>query len=49
MPILDWIGKDAVVKHHKDVSYRLKQSFCFEIQCASKFINLVYDQLKTDR
>lgn len=23
MPTLDWIGKDAVVKHHKDVPYRL--------------------------
>ncbi|KGM52844.1 hypothetical protein N792_00980 [Lysobacter concretionis Ko07 = DSM 16239] len=23
MPVLDWIGKSAVVKHHKDVPYRL--------------------------
>ncbi|MGY1458435.1 site-specific DNA-methyltransferase [Luteimonas sp. A534] len=23
MPVLDWIGKAAVVKHHKDVPYRL--------------------------
>lgn len=23
MPTLDWIGKAAVVKHHKDVPYRL--------------------------
>src|SRR3569832_2916622 len=23
MPTLDWIGKDAVVKHHKEVPYRL--------------------------
>jgi hypothetical protein len=23
MPTLDWIGKDAVVRHHKDVPYRL--------------------------
>jgi hypothetical protein len=23
MPTLDWIGKKAVVKHHKDVPYRL--------------------------
>ena len=23
MPTLNWIGKDAVVKHHKDVPYRL--------------------------
>ena len=23
MPVLDWIGKSAVVRHHKDVSYRL--------------------------
>ena len=23
MPTLNWIGKDAVVRHHKDVPYRL--------------------------
>jgi len=23
MPTLDWIGKKAVVKHHKEVPYRL--------------------------
>jgi len=23
MPILDWIGKDAVINHHKEVPYRL--------------------------
>jgi hypothetical protein len=23
MPTLNWIGKDAVVKHHKDMPYRL--------------------------
>lgn len=23
MPVLDWIGKQAVVKHHRDVAYRL--------------------------
>ena len=23
MPSLNWIGKDAVVKHHKDVPFRL--------------------------
>ena len=23
MPTLNWIGKEAVVKHHKDVLYRL--------------------------
>jgi len=23
MPTLNWIGKEAVVKHHKDVPYRL--------------------------
>jgi len=23
MPTLDWIGKEAVVKHHKDVPFRL--------------------------
>ena len=23
MPVLNWIGKDAVVRHHKDVPFRL--------------------------
>jgi adenine-specific DNA-methyltransferase len=23
MPVLDWIGKKAVVNHHRDVPYRL--------------------------
>lgn len=23
MPVLDWIGKQAVIKHHRDVAYRL--------------------------
>jgi len=23
MPVLNWIGKEAVVKHHKDVPFRL--------------------------
>ncbi|MDD2730440.1 hypothetical protein [Malikia sp.] len=23
MPTLNWIGKDAVIKHHKDVPFRL--------------------------
>lgn len=26
MPVLDWIGKQAVVKHHRDVPYRLLES-----------------------
>jgi adenine specific DNA methylase Mod len=26
MPTLDWIGKDAVVKHHKDVPLRLLET-----------------------
>ena len=26
MPTLDWIGKQAVVKHHKDVPYLLLES-----------------------
>ena len=29
MPVLDWIGKKAVVNHHRDVPYRL-------IHCSSK-------------
>lgn len=26
MPTLNWIGKEAVVKHHKDVPFRLLES-----------------------
>ena len=26
MPTLNWIGKEAVVKHHKEVLYRLLES-----------------------
>jgi hypothetical protein len=26
MPTLNWIGKEAVVKHHKDVPYRLLET-----------------------
>lgn len=26
MPTLNWIGKDAVVKHHKDMPFRLLES-----------------------
>lgn len=26
MPTLDWIGKEAVVKHHEDVPYRLLET-----------------------
>ena len=32
MPTLDWIGKDAVVKHHKDVPYRLLEPAA-ELSC----------------
>ena len=31
MPTLDWIGKQAVVNHHKDVPYRL-------LHCDSKLL-----------
>lgn len=26
MPVLNWIGKEAVVKHHKEVPFRLIES-----------------------
>jgi site-specific DNA-methyltransferase (adenine-specific)/adenine-specific DNA-methyltransferase len=32
MPTLNWIGKDAVVKHHKDVPYRLLECVS-ELDC----------------
>jgi adenine-specific DNA-methyltransferase len=32
MPTLNWIGKDAVVKHHKDVPYRLLEPVA-ELSC----------------
>ncbi len=33
MPTLNWIGKEAVVKHHKDVPYRLLEPVA-ELSCA---------------
>ncbi len=33
MPTLDWIGKQAVVKHHKDVPYRLLEPVA-KLSCA---------------
>jgi site-specific DNA-methyltransferase (adenine-specific)/adenine-specific DNA-methyltransferase len=32
MPTLNWIGKDAVIKHHKDVPYRLLEPVA-ELSC----------------
>ena len=32
MPSLNWIGKDAVVKHHKDVPFRLLEPVS-ELSC----------------
>ena len=32
MPTLNWIGKEAVVKHHKDVPYRLLEPV-LELSC----------------
>jgi hypothetical protein len=26
MPTLDWIGKDAVIRHHKEVPFRLLEA-----------------------
>jgi len=34
MPVLNWIGKSAVVKHHKDVPYRLLEPVP-ELSCGS--------------
>ncbi|HMM44541.1 MAG TPA: site-specific DNA-methyltransferase [Candidatus Macondimonas sp.] len=33
MPVLNWIGKDAVVRHHKDVPFRLLEPVA-ELSCA---------------
>lgn len=32
MPVLNWIGKEAVVKHHKDVPFRLLEPVA-ELSC----------------
>ncbi len=41
MPTLNWIGKDAVVKHHKDVPYRLLEPVA-ELSCGDTAIgNLI--------
>ena len=34
MPTLNWIGKEAVVKHHKDVPFRLLEPVA-ELSCGS--------------
>jgi hypothetical protein len=35
MPTLNWIGKEAVVKHHKDVPYRLLEPVA-ELSCSPR-------------
>ena len=35
MPVLNWIGKEAVVKHHKDVPFRLLEEVP-ELSCGDK-------------
>jgi adenine-specific DNA-methyltransferase len=35
MPVLDWIGKQAVVKHHRDVPYRLLEPVA-KLSCGDK-------------
>ena len=34
MPTLNWIGKDAVVKHHKDIPFRLLEPLA-ALSCGS--------------
>ena len=33
MPVLNWIGKEAVVKHHKEVPFRLLEPVA-ELSCS---------------
>jgi hypothetical protein len=40
MPVLDWIGKQAVVKHHRDVPYRLLEPVP-ELGCGDADGNLI--------
>ena len=35
MPTLNWIGKEAVVKHHKEVPYRLLEPVA-ELPCSPR-------------
>jgi len=35
MPTLNWIGKEAVVKHHKDVPFRLLEPVP-ELSCSPR-------------
>ncbi|MEG8240279.1 hypothetical protein MKR66_18095 [Acinetobacter baumannii] len=35
MPTLNWIGKEAVEKHHKDVPYRLLEPVA-ELSCGDE-------------
>src|SRR5690348_15443887 len=36
MPVLDWIGKQAVIKHHRDVAYRLLEAVPELSVCAER-------------
>lgn len=49
MPTLDWIGKKAVVKHHKDVPYRLLEpvpELSAGDQGSGNLITIIYMPLK---
>jgi len=49
MPTLNWIGKEAVVKHHKDVPYRLLEPVA-ELSCPTVRPELVEGRMNhTDR
>ena len=39
MPTLDWIGKDKVIDHHKDVPYKvLERKYSFDESVCTKRI-----------
>ena len=42
MPVLNWIGKEAVVKHHKEVPFRLVEPVA-ELSCGEENGNLIVE------
>ena len=43
MPTLDWIGKDKVINHHKDVPYKyLKESIVLmRVVCTKRIFTVI--------
>ena len=41
MPTLDWIGKDKVINHHKDVPYKVfERKYSFDV-CTKRIFTAI--------